>query len=258
MENNKSCHSGHRQRMLEKLVRYGGEHFESHELMEILLFYSIPRINTNEIAHRLIDRFGSVRGVLDASIEELCSVEGIGLKSAELIRLVTELYLRCSVESIDTTKQFTKYSQVCEYLNARYIGLSKEVVYLLIFNNSMRLIAAEKIAEGTSNSAAIRSDVVLRCAYSYNSNNVILAHNHPGGKAIPSGADITATGLIRNHIAGYGVKLIEHFVVANGKCTPIIHGNKENIAKEYEATIMATLKESDAKLEGLDSITFEI
>jgi DNA repair protein RadC len=244
--------------MLEKLVKYGGEHFENHELIEMLLFYSIPRINTNEIAHRLTDRFGSVRGILDATTDELCSVEGIGIKSAELIKLAAELYIRCATEKIDTTKQFTKYSQVCEYLNTKYIGASKEIVYLLVFNNAMRLIATEKIAEGTSNSAFLRSDTVLRCAYAYNSVNVILAHNHPGGKAIPSGDDITATGLIKNHIAAYGVKLIEHFVVADGKCTPIIHGNKENVKKEYEATVMATLKESDVKLEGLDSITFKI
>ena len=258
MESGKPCHSGHRQRMLEKLTKYGAEHFENHELFEMLLFYSIPRVNTNEIAHRLTDRFGSVRGILDADIDELCSIEGVGRKSAELIKLVAEMHLRCSTEKIDTTKQFTKYSQVCEYLNTKYIGVSKEIVYLLIFNNSMRLIATEKIGEGTANSVALRSDMVLRCAYSYNSVNVILAHNHPGGKAIPSGEDITATGLIKNHIAAYGVNLIEHFIVADGKCTPIIHGNKADVKKEHEATVMATLKESDVKLEGIDSITFEI
>ena len=244
--------------MLEKLVKYGGEHFENHELMEILLFYSIPRVHTNEIAHRLTDRFGSFRGILDAHIDELCSVDGVGRKSAELIKLVAELHVRSATEKIDTTKQFTKYSQVCEYLNTKYIGISKEIVYLLVFNNAMRLIAAEKIGEGTANSVALRSDMILRCAYLYNSVNVILAHNHPGGKAIPSGEDITATGLIKNHISAYGVNLIEHFVVADGKCTPIIHGNKENVKKEYEATVMATLKESEVRLEGLDSITFEI
>ena len=258
MENKKHCHSGHRQRMLEKLVKFGAEHFENHELVEMLLFYAIPQINTNEIAHRLIDRFGSVRGILEADIDALCSVDGIGIKSAELIKIATELCIRAATEKIDTTKQFTKYSQVCEYLNTKYIGISKEVVYLLVFNNSMRLIATEKISEGTTNSAFLRSDMILRCAYSYNSSNVILAHNHPGGKAIPSGEDIAATGLIRNHIAAYGVNLIEHFVVADGKCMPIIHGNKENVKKEYEATVMATLKESDVKLEGIDSITFEI
>ena len=258
METKKHCHSGHRQRMLEKLVNFGAEHFENHELVEMLLFYAIPQINTNEIAHRLIDRFGSVRGILEADIDALCSVDGIGIKSAELIKIATELCIRAATEKIDTTKQFTKYSQVCEYLNTKYIGVSKEIVYLLIFNNSMRLIATEKIGEGTANSVALRSDMVLRCAYSYNSVNVILAHNHPGGKAIPSGEDITATGLIKNHIAAYGVNLIEHFIVADGKCTPIIHGNKADVKKEYEATVMATLKESDVKLEGVDSITFEI
>ena len=258
MDKNKTCHDGHRQRMLEKFIKYGGGSFENHEILEMILFYSIPRVNTNEIAHRLVDCFGSIRGVFDASIEELCNVQGIGLRSAELIKLAAEIYARCANEKIDTKNQFTKYSQVCEYLSAQYIGISREIVYLLVFNNAMRLIATEKIGEGTSNSVAIGTDMILKCAYTYNSTNVILAHNHPGGKALPSGEDITTTGIIRNHIAAYGINLIEHFVVANGKCTPIIHGSREDPKKEYEATVRATLKMSEPKLEGVETLNFEI
>jgi len=258
MEKVRTCHDGHRQRLLDKFVKFGGESFENHEIMEMLLFYSIPRVNTNEIAHGLIERFGSIRGILDASIEELCQVHGIGLRSAELIKLTAELFARSANEKIDTKKQFTKYSQVCEYLSAQYIGISKEIVYLLVFNNAMRLIATEKIGEGNANSVAISSDMILKCAYQYNSTNIILAHNHPNGKALPSGDDLTTTGIVRNHLAAYGVRLIEHFVIAEGKCMPIIHGSKTDPKKEYEATVTAIFRSDEARLEGVENIIFEM
>ena len=258
MNNKTTCHDGHRARMLQKFKKLGGQAFGSHELFEMFLFFSIPRVNTNETAHKLLDRFGSVRGVIDASIEELCTVDGIGEKSAMIIKIAAELYSRCMLEEADKSKNFTTYTQVAKYLSALYLGASKEIIYLLVFSNSMRLIAAEKLEEGNSNSALLNSEKILRCANSYNSTNIILAHNHPGGRAIPSGEDMKATGMIRNFVAAFGINLIEHFVVADGKCTPIIHGSRDNPTKEFEASVKAILRSEDIKLDGIENLVVEI
>ncbi len=251
-------HDGHRERLKNKFLRTFGEGLEDHELIELLLFYGIPRVNTNEIAHRLFNRFGTIRGVLDAGIDDLCSVDGVGLNSSVLIKVVASLAGRYYLQSCDKRKAFVTFSQIAEYLKALYIGASKEIIYLLLFNNSMKLIADERIGEGNVNGVILQIGKIVRRAIEENASYVIIAHNHPESLPIASNADIEATNRLKQSLDNVNIKLIDHFIVGSGRCNPILHNKEKDPAVAIEKKISDELKNTEIKLENCQDLVFEI
>ena len=109
-------HSGHRERVKQKFVDCGDLAFGDHELLELMLFHSIPRQNTNDIAHRLIDRFGSLKGVMEARLDELITVKGVGRNTAILIKTSFAINARCKKNTADKRTQFKSINSLQEYL----------------------------------------------------------------------------------------------------------------------------------------------
>ena len=215
-------HSGHRNRLRDKFLQNDGEGLCDHELLELLLFYSIPRVNTNTQAHMLLKRYGSLRAVLDANIPELKRVDGVGDNSAMLIRLISAIMARCSKEENDRRAKMNKLSVTGEYIAGLFDG-AEESLYLILLDNSLRLTEAKCIMSGTVNYSASTVSAIVREAVFNNAPNVILAHNHPPGIAVPSSQDITATQTINQALKYVQIKLIEHFVVSGDRCNTIMH-----------------------------------
>ena len=215
-------HSGHRERMKEKFINFGDKIFSNHEILELLLFFSIPRKNTNDIAHDLLRRFGSFQGVFDADISSLCSVEGVGTSSAILIKLVGSCLRRCRENQPDTRMRLNSVSAVSKFLADLYENESEERIYLIALNNSFRLLGFSNIYTGKVNYSSTTTDKIVRTAHSYNASFVILAHNHPDGIAIPSQEDIDATHRISEAFRHLDVTFIDHFVVSGNRCNPIL------------------------------------
>ena len=245
-----SDHSGHRNRLKNKFMGAPRETLDDHELLEMLLFYSIPRSNTNELAHELIDRFGSLSGVFDADAAELEEVPGIGKSSVTLIRLCSEMISRYYVSNIDTRKPFTSYSMLCEYLVRLYAGTSKETVYLLLFNNAMRLIKTVLIGTGSVNVSALQMRSVVERALRCNASYALLAHNHPNGLAVPSNADIDVTHRINQALALINVNFIDHIIVAGEKCSPVLHMSDSAPGESFNHTLENNLKAGAATKSG--------
>ncbi len=220
-------HEYHRKRQKQKFVLHGADVFHNHELLEMLLYYSIARKNTNDIAHALISRFGSLRGVFEASIPELCTVEGIGEYSATLIKLAGAMGIRTSVDTADARGVINSYSAAKSFLIELFQGESKEKLYLISLNNSFRILDCKCISEGEVNYAATTVSVLTRPAVKNSASAVILAHNHPEGIAVPSVDDIDATVRIKEAFGALDIKFIDHFVVAKDRCTPILHDSEE-------------------------------
>lgn len=220
-------HEKHRERQRQKFKLHGGEVFHDHELLEMLLYYSIPRKNTNDIAHALISRFGSLGGVLDASAEELCAVEGVGAHSADLIKLTQAISARAFASPQDMRGAINSYSAAKSFLIELFRGETKERLYLISLNNSFRILDCQCISEGEVNYASTTVSVLTRPAVRNNASAVILAHNHPDGIAVPSSSDIDATVRIREAFGALDIKFLEHFVVAKDRCTAILHKVEE-------------------------------
>ena len=215
-------HADHRQRMKDRFLENGLDIFDEHQVIELLLFFGIPRRDTNVIAHRLIKRFGSLRDVLDAPYEDLLKVDGIGEHAATLIKLSAELSRRYLLsESLDT-ERFDTVDKLGKFLINLFLGKRNEEVYLLTFNGKMEMLSCDKLADGLSNLVSFSVKPLIESAILTHASGIVLAHNHPGGIASPSGSDISLTDQLMYMCDQISIPLIEHFVVAGNSYYPII------------------------------------
>ena len=215
-------HADHRQRMKDRFLENGLDIFDEHQVIELLLFFGIPRRDTNVIAHRLIKRFGSLRDVLDAPYEELLKVDGIGEHAATLIKLSAELSRRYLLsESLDT-ERFDTVDKLGKFLINLFLGKRNEEVDLLTYNGKMEMLSCDKLADGLSNLVSFSVKPLIESAILTHASGIVLAHNHPGGIASPSGSDISLTDQLMYMCDQISIPLIEHFVVAGNSYYPII------------------------------------
>ena len=218
-----SIHEGHRERLRKKFCQGS---LEDHELLELLLFYSIPRCNTNEQAHQLLRRFGSLDAVMNAELNEVQSVEGIGLTSAIQIKAVGEIMGRCARSRVDSRYLLSSYEALESYLLALFIGSSREKTFLLLFNAANRLICCEMLGEGNATQTPVCLRRAVELALQKNAAAALLAHNHADGLVIPSDIDVATTERVREALENVGVRFVEHYIVTPDRCIPILRRQK--------------------------------
>lgn len=214
-ENGKALHAHHRQRMFNRAREHGFEHFEDHELLEILLYFSKPRVNTNPTAHELLERYDSIKGVMDASVDELCMQEGIGPQSALLIKLVTDMARRYERDCFEIPSTFRTLEKVAQYLHPKFMSLNGEGLYAMYFNNRMKLLECKLHAEGTINATEVLLSRISSTALQNKASAVILAHNHPNGLPQPSPEDRDLNLEVRRQLGVFGIVLVEHLIFAD-------------------------------------------
>ena len=223
-ENN--VHEGHRSRLKERFIEDGIDNFEPHNVLELLLFYSIPRKDTNEIAHDLLRNFGSLQGVFDADFADLIKVDGIKENSATLLKLIPSIARAYATGKYSTNCILNTAEKVGEYLLDKYVGETNEITYLLLLNNRFELIDTVKLHEGSVNSSLISPRKIIDYTIKHNASMIILAHNHPNGTAFPSMEDVNTTNDLFYILSTLDIKLIEHFVVSKNDYYPIIHSTE--------------------------------
>ncbi len=211
-----NLHEGHRKRLKERFIKNGLEGFEDHNILELLLFYSVPRSDTNEIGHKLLKRFGSLSNVFDAPFEELCKVDGVGAHSATLIKLMPELCNLYNVDKTEKVKVVSSTNSAGEYFVPRFIGKINEEVHIMLLDDKKKVIKSEVISKGTVNASAVSIRNIVSSVVNSNATGVILAHNHPGGIALPSSKDILTTKRIYHALKLMDIELCDHIVVADG------------------------------------------
>ena len=222
----KNPHAGHRKRLRERYARSGMDDFAPHEVMELLLTYAIPRIDVNDQAHALIERFGSVAGVLDATVEELRSVQGIGPEAARFLKMLPEVFRHYQLAYCDERESLDTVAKLGDYLRAKYTGVTVERVYLILLDNSLKTIDCIHLGDGSVNCSTVTVRTIAEYALRGNAAAVVLAHNHPRGLAIPSGADLQITQNVECALETIGVPLLEHLIVTENSYAPILRHHK--------------------------------
>ena len=209
-------HTNHRQRLKQRLRQAGLDHFSDVQFLELLLCYSIPRKDTNPIAHALLEQFGSVSQVLEAPLEELEKVQGVGPESALLLHLIPQAFRFYQVDKNKKILALTTLEKCGEYLVRHFQGRRNENVFLLCLDAKCRVLCCRQLTEGSVNSANISVRQVVETALAVGATSVVLAHNHPSGIALPSGEDLQATRRISAALRAVDVTLADHIVVSDG------------------------------------------
>lgn len=210
-----SIHDGHRARLRKRFKEEGLDGFSEIQALELALFYAISRKDTNPIAHALLDHFGGLAQVLEAPVEELCKVPGVGENTAVYLHLITELGRFYMVSRTAQTKVLTTLEQCAEYMLPFFFGRRVETVFLLCLDAKCKVLCCKEVAEGSVNTAGISVRKVVETALGANATSVVLAHNHPSGVAVPSGEDVQTTRRIAAALSAVEVHLVDHIVVAD-------------------------------------------
>ena len=206
-------HTNHRQRMKNRFISSKTlDSFADHEIIEMLLYYCIPRVDTNATAHRLLDKFGSLSNIFKADIEALKTVEGIGENAAVMLKLVYETSRKLWQSSYQKKPFLKTTAQAAEFIRPLLHGLSNEAVYIFCLSKNYELKHFECICNGTFDSAHINIKDVMACIFRTNASAVILAHNHPANSCFPSAADIQSTKSIESALNTIGIKLADHII----------------------------------------------
>lgn len=211
-----SIHKGHRERLKKRFLDQGLDNFTDIQALELLLFFAVPRQDTNPMAHALLQHFGSLSQVLEASPEELQKVPGIGANAALLLNLVTQFARFYQVDSAQRVKCLTSLDACGEYLLPYFFGRNKETVFLLCLDAKCKVLCCKEVGEGSVNSASVSIRKIVETALAANATTVILAHNHPSGVALPSDEDVQTTRRAAAALQAVEVNLVDHIVVADG------------------------------------------
>jgi DNA repair protein RadC len=210
---NKSVHAGHRERVRENVLKNGFEQLEDHKLLELLLFYSIPREDTNELAHRLLNEFHSLSGVIKASPKQLQKVIGVGDNTAVLLSSIGELCVRVLKEGNIKKTPYLNYEDLLNLIKSHYISESKERFLLVCLDSGFRLKLVEFISEGDSVSVDFDIKKLISKVLECDASVVVIAHNHPNGNSTPSGSDVDVTASISVMLRKMNISLFEHIII---------------------------------------------
>lgn len=206
-----SVHDGHRGRLKKEFLARP-DSFPDHKLLELLLFYADPRGDTNPTAHALLERFGSLSGVLDATAEELVKTPNIGEHAAVLLKAVKELSGRYLAGRVDMEHIISSVDDLYDHLRPYFFGARNEQVFLLCMDGKGRDLGIRKISEGNVNAAEVTTRGVVEAALSLNATRVVLAHNHVSGLALPSTEDKATTRYLYQILRSVNVELLDHLV----------------------------------------------
>lgn len=247
MENSKNAdskssgiHGGHRNRVRERIIKNGLKSLEYHEILEYVLFHFVPMKDTNTMAHELIRRFGSFANVLNARFEELLSVSGMTKNAAVFLTSIPDLSRKYK-ESFDEAKIGLKgRAQIKDYLKNFFLCRPTEAVYAASLDTHGKLIGVFELKDGWADSVNCTAREVVDIALRTNAASVIVAHNHPSGRAIPSSADYTLTNAISCALELIGIDFFDHIIFAGDECYSF---EANGLFEHYKKNLQTMLKD---------------
>ena len=210
-----SMHTGHRARLKAQFLQSGLDALTDIQVLELLLFYANPRRDTNPIAHRLLNQFGSLSAVLDAPPELLGKVSGVGENAALLLHLVPCVCRRYLIDRASYEQILDSTEKAGAFLVPYFFGARDEMVYLLCLDAKCKVLDCRMLSVGGVNTASVSVRKIVEAALACNATSVVLAHNHTSGIALPSKEDEATTRQIRTALDAVGILLADHIIVAD-------------------------------------------
>lgn len=207
-------HDGHRERLRTRFAEHGLDNFNDVNVLELLLFYSRQRCDTNVIAHALLERFGSLDAVFEAPLQELAKVSGVGKETARFLHLIPQVSRRYMISKGQFTQSLASTKAAGDYIAPLFMYEKDELVYMVCLDSACKVLDCRILGRGVANSTEISIRKIVETAINHNASNIIIAHNHPNGMAIPSREDEITTRQINSALSLVGVRLLDHIIVA--------------------------------------------
>ncbi len=226
-------HDGHRLNLKKEFLTSGLNGKTDHQALELLLTFSIPRIDVNPIAHELISKFGSLEGVIEASPEELMKTKYITENSAALIKLIPELSKKYQTSKWRKKPALRSTVDIVNFMKPQLENERNEVLYMLCFDSHYNLNELVRLSEGTPTETLIHSRTIVEHALRTNSRNVVFAHNHPSGNLDASPQDLYLTNTVMKTLANIGISVVDHIIFAGNRAKSILSDKEvstENVA----------------------------
>lgn len=214
-EKKQNLHEGHRKRVKERFLKHGLESFTEVQVLETLLFYAVPKKDTNETAHLLLNTFGSLKKVFEADYEQLLAVDGIGENAASLIKffqMASKRYLELVYAEHEEATYNTPES-LMDYCKQLFLGEKKELIYVIGLDADLVIVNKELIADGSPDSVYIPNRKIMDFVYKTNISRIVITHNHPNGMCLASHADIETTGELVELMDQIEVEVVDHIIV---------------------------------------------
>jgi DNA repair protein RadC len=205
---------GHRKRLRERFRKAGGQGLQDYELLELLLTYALLRKDVKPVAKDLVAHFGTLAGVLDADLDELQRVPGLGSAAATLVRLVKELEVAHLAEGMRHRDLLCSPQAAVDFARLKLAGYPHEAFMAIYLNTRNEVIDHETIHEGTIDRAVIYPRRIVEAALSRHAAGLLLVHNHPSGHTDPSEEDKQVTGAIAQAAAAVDIRVLDHVVVS--------------------------------------------
>lgn len=232
MSQEKNRHSGHKKRLRKKFdANNDFTGFMDHEILETMLNFVQVRKNMNNIAHDLIEKFGSFDAVFDADKEELMTVEGVGEVTASFITMQRHFFGEYLRRKYDINAKKNEDIDFHEHVKSLFAGSKKELFYMFCIGENGRLNQTHLVGRGSDDTVLLDQREIVKIALTSNSWGVIFAHNHITGIVTPSNDDVVSTKKLRESLATVGIKLIDHIIVAGGQSTSILDDNRYRLLK---------------------------
>ncbi|MDD5170374.1 MAG: DNA repair protein RadC [Syntrophales bacterium] len=210
-------YKGHRSRLKEKYLHSGVDAFHDYEVLELLLGYAIPQKDVKPLAKDLLTAFGSLKGIMDADIESLSAISGMGTHTAILIKLVKDMSALYLKEQARDKTQISCTQELVDYCKTMLGGLKDEQFCVIYLDARNRLIDMETLQEGIVNQAVVYPRQVLERALGQKASAIILVHNHPSGHVKPSDADIRLTKTIQDAARMLEILVHDHVIIGENR-----------------------------------------
>ena len=210
-----NLHANHRKRVRARFIKDGNlDNFEEHQILELLLFYSVLRRDTNELAHKLLIEYGSLYNLMNARPEEIEKRCKVSQTTAVLISMIPHLCRRFLGSALDNNNlEINSFNIAYEHLKSLLVGKQFESFYMLCLNLNKKLIKSVKISDGVTSSTPVYMEKIVADALLFNSSFIIIGHNHPNGNNRPSNADVEVTMKIVNALSHVNIKVLDHIII---------------------------------------------
>lgn len=208
-------HKGHRKRVKDNFMKNGLDIFTDVQALEMALFFCVPQGDTNELAHKLINKFGSFSAVFDATPEQLENVPGVGENTKVFLKYIPALLRRYRIDKITDDNIFETSDKTGRYLMAYFMTEVREKWVVMAFDRKRRLLGTIPVPESYIGTYSSNARELAELAISMKADAIIIAHNHPSGIYEPSEADISVTNAIDFSLSAVGINLVEHYIVTD-------------------------------------------